>query len=109
MSANGLGIADVIVRRNALPIRSGPLQNQKTPAWMPALQLEIESTLFLQKGEIAEDVLLDLVRRGFGINLLQIHDDLLDGVFTVAALDNLEAGAVETEGAFRHEQHALVV
>src|SRR5712664_3037681 len=63
------------------------------------LQLKVESALFLQKGEIAEDVLFDLLRLGSGIDLLQIQDDLLDGVLAVAALDNLEAWAVEAQGA----------
>src|SRR5882762_10874318 len=91
---------DAIVRRNAILVRPGPLQNEK----MPALQHEIQSTFLLQKSEIAKDVLLDLVRLGFGIDLLHLHDDLLDGVLAVAALDNLEAWAIQAQGAFRHEQ-----
>jgi hypothetical protein len=73
------------------------------------LRLEIQGTVLLQKSEIAEDVLLDLLWLGFGIDLLQIQDDLLDSMFAVAALDNLEAGAVQAQGAFRHEQDALLV
>src|SRR5260370_19696513 len=73
------------------------------------LQLEIESTFLLQKSEVAEDVLLDFLRRGFGIDLLQIHNNLLDGVLAVAALDDLQAGAVQAQGALGHEQHALLV
>src|SRR5712664_3938256 len=73
------------------------------------LQLKVERALFLQKGEIAEDVLLDLLRLGFGIDLLQIQNDLLDSVLAVATLDNFEAGAVQAEGPFRHEQDALLV
>ncbi len=76
---------------------------------MPELQLEIQSTLFLQEFEIAKDVLLNLLGLGFGINPLQIHNDLLDGVLTVAALDDFEARAVKAQGAFRHEQDALLV
>src|ERR1700687_5594212 len=97
MSANGLGMVDVIVRKNAVPIRSEPLR------------LKVERALFLQKGEIAKDVLLNLLRLGFGIDLLQIQNDLLDGVLAVAALDNFEAGAVQAQGALRHEQNALLV
>jgi hypothetical protein len=76
---------------------------------MPALQLEIEGTLLMQESEIAEDVLRDFLRLGFGIDFLQIHNDLLDGVLAVAALDNFQAGAVQAESAFRHEQHTLLV
>src|SRR5258708_151459 len=49
------------------------------------------------------------MRLGFGIDLLQIQNDLLDGVLAVAALDNFKAWPVQAEGAFRHEQHALLV
>jgi hypothetical protein len=34
---------------------------------------------------------------------------LLDGVLAVAALDDFEAGTVEAEDAFRHQQDALLV
>src|SRR3989449_4585800 len=73
------------------------------------LQRKVESALFLQKGEIAKDVLLDLVRLGFGIDLLQIHDDLLDGVLAVAALDNFETWTVQAQGALRHEQRSRLL
>src|SRR6266403_2961875 len=84
-------------QKNAVPIRSGPLQRK------------VERALFLQKGEIAKDVLLDLLRLGFGIDLLQIQNDLLDGVLAVAAFDDFQTWAVEAQGALGHEQHALVV
>ena len=73
------------------------------------LQRKVESALFLQKSEIAKDVLLDLVRLGFGIDLLQIHDDLLDGVLAVTALDNFETRAVQAQGALRHEQRTRLL
>src|SRR2546427_5926303 len=73
------------------------------------LQRKVESALFLQKSEIAKDVLLDLVRLGFGIDFLQVHDDLLDGVLAVATLDNLQAWAVQAQGAFRHEQRTRLL
>jgi hypothetical protein len=59
------------------------------------LQLEVQGALFLQESKITEDVLLDFVRLGFRINLLQVRDDLVDGMLAVAALDDFEAGAVE--------------
>ena len=96
---------DAIVRRNAIPVRPGPPQNEK----MPALPHEIQSTFLLQKSKIAKDVLLDLVRLGFGIDFLQVHDDLLDGMLAVAALDNLQAWAVQAQGAFRHEQRTRLL
>src|SRR5262249_18331443 len=40
---------------------------------------------------------------------LEFSDDLLDGMITVAALNDFEAGAVEAEGAFWHEEHALLI
>src|SRR6266481_2831588 len=73
------------------------------------LQVEIESTFLLEKSKIAEDILFDLLRLRLGIDLLQIRDDLLDGVLAVAALNNFEAWPIQAERAFRHEQHALLV
>jgi hypothetical protein len=86
------------------------LKSSKAAAQHAApLQLEIERALFLQKGEIAKDVLLDLLRLGFGIDLLQVQNDLLDGVLAVATLDDFEAGAVQAKGALRHEQDPLLI
>ncbi len=76
---------------------------------MPALQLKVERAVFLQERKIAKDILFDLMRLGFGIDLLQIQNNLLDGVLAVAALDNFEAWAIQAEGTFRHEQHTLLV
>ncbi len=90
-------------------VGAGLPHSKKTPARMPALQLEIEGTLLMQESEIAEDVLRDFLRLGFGIDFLQIHNDLLDSVLAVAALDNLEAWAVEAQRALRHEQDALLI
>ena len=53
--------------------------------------------------------MLDFFWRGLGIDFLKIRDDLSDSMATVAALDDFEAWAVETQGALGHEQHALVV
>ena len=63
----------------------------------------------MQKSEVAEDVLFDLLRLGFGINFLEVPDDLLDGVLAVAALNDFEAGAEQAQGAFGHEQDALLI
>lgn len=41
--------------------------------------------------------------------MLEFGDDFADGAFAVAALDDFEAGAVEAEGAFGHEEDLLVV
>jgi hypothetical protein len=71
--------------------------------------LKVESTFLLQKCEVAEDILLDFLRFGFGIDLLQVRDDLLDGVLAVAALDDFEAGTEQAQGAFGHEQDALLI
>src|SRR6266705_882090 len=74
-----------------------------------ALRLEIKSTFLLQKSEVAENVLLDFMRLGFGIDHLQVRDDLLDGVFAVAALDDLQTRAVEAQRALRHKQSVLSI
>src|SRR5258708_6283029 len=103
MRASGLVTVDVIVRksrlprRNALPMRSEPLL------------FKIEGALVVQEGEVAEDILFDLLRCGLRINLLQFRDDLPDCVLGVAALDDLQTWAVEAQRALGHEQHALVV
>src|SRR5262249_3695688 len=47
-------------------------------------------------------------RLGFGVDRLEFGDDLLDGVAAVAALNDLEAGAGEAEGAFGHQQNAVL-
>jgi len=71
--------------------------------------VEVEGALFLQKGEIAENVLFHFLWLRFRIDLLQLGNDLLDGVFAVAALDNFEARAVQTQRALGHEQNALLI
>ena len=63
----------------------------------------------MQKCEVAEDVLFDLLRLGFGIDSLKVRDDLLDGVAAVAALNDFEAGAEQAQGAFGHEEDALLI
>jgi len=59
--------------------------------------------------EIAEDVGFYFRGLGLGVEVLEFGDDLLDGVIAVAALDDFEAGAVETKGSFGHEEDALLV
>jgi len=63
----------------------------------------------VEEFEIAEDVGSDFLWLGFGIEGLEFSDDLLDGMITVAALDDFQAGADEAEGAFWHEEHALLI
>jgi hypothetical protein len=63
----------------------------------------------LEELEVAEDVGFDLVRVSFGIELLQLGDELGDGVLTVSAGDDFKAWAIEAEGAFRHEQNFLAL
>ena len=50
-----------------------------------------------EQGEIAENVLLDALRLGFGIEKLQVGDNMLYGAAAIAALDDFETGAVETK------------
>jgi hypothetical protein len=59
--------------------------------------------------EVAEDVGFDFGGLGFGVELLEFSDDLVDGVLAVAALNYFEAGAVEAQGAFGHQQDLLIV
>jgi hypothetical protein len=65
--------------------------------------------LVVEELEVAEDVGFDFFGGGFGIEFLEIGDDLLHGVFAVAALDDFEAGAEEAQGTFGHEEDALIV
>jgi hypothetical protein len=65
--------------------------------------------LVLEEFQVAQDVGFDFLWLGLGINLLKLGDDLLDGVVTVAALDDFEAWADEAEGALGHQEDALVV
>ena len=66
------------------------------------LRAKVQSALRVKELEVAQDVLFDFLGRGFAVEFLQFGDKLGDGVFAVAARDNFKAGAVETEGAFRH-------
>lgn len=72
----------------------------------PLASFEIQGALFLEALQIAEDILLDFLRRRFRIQFLQVRDDLLHGVISVAALDDFQARAVEPQRAFRHQEHA---
>src|SRR5215467_2207686 len=70
---------------------------------------KIESSLFLQELKIAEDVLLDFVRLGLGVDQLQLADNLGYGVLTIAARNDFQARAIKAKGTFRHQQDALIV
>src|SRR5215469_11752550 len=73
------------------------------------LGLEVEGAFLLQKREIAEDVLFDLTRFGFGIEQLQLADNLRHGMLAVAARNDFEAWTIQAQGPFGHEQDALIV
>jgi len=73
------------------------------------LRIEVEGALLVQKSQVAEDVGLDFFWLGFRVNLLQLADDLLHGVFAIAALDDFETRAIEAQCAFWHEQGALLL
>ena len=70
---------------------------------------EVEGTLRVEELQVAEDVLLDLFGFGFGVDLLELGDDLLNGVLAVAALDDFEARTVEAKSALGHKQDTLIV
>jgi hypothetical protein len=70
---------------------------------------EIEGALVVQQGQVAEDIGFDLGRLGFGIDLLQLVDDLLHGVLAIAALHNFEARAVEAQRTFGHQEKAVLI
>jgi hypothetical protein len=59
--------------------------------------------------EVAEDVLFDFVGVGFAVELLQVGDELGDGVAAVAAGNDFKAGPVETESTFWHEENFLAL
>jgi hypothetical protein len=82
---------------------------RKRPLQPKPLKFEVQGAFFLQQFHVAEDVLLDFLGLGFGVKLLQIGDDLRNGVLTVAALDNFKARTIEAKRALRHEQNFLVV
>jgi hypothetical protein len=63
----------------------------------------------VEKLEVTEDVGFYLCWLGFGVELLEFGDDLLDGVIAIATLNDFEAGAVQAEGAFGHQEDLLVV
>ena len=46
---------------------------------------------------------------GLGVERVKFFGDLLDSVFAVAELHDLEARAVEAQGAFGHQQHARLL
>jgi hypothetical protein len=84
-------------------------QKREQSSRTPKLGLEIQSALIVEELEIAEDIGFDFCGLGFGIEFLEVSDDLLDGMFAVAALNDFEAGADEAKGAFGHEEDALIV
>ena len=70
---------------------------------------KIDGALIMQQSEVAEEVVGDALRLGFGIERVEFFGDLLDGVFAVAKLHNFEARAVETQSTLRHQQHARLL
>ena len=75
----------------------------------PTRLREVEGALVMQSGQVVEDIGLDFFWFGFRVNLLQLADDLLDGVLSVAALDNFQAWAIEAQCALRHKQDTLLI
>jgi hypothetical protein len=73
------------------------------------LRLEIERALLFEKSQVAKNILFDFLRLGFGIDSLQVADNGGDGVLAIATLDDFEAGADQTQGAFGHEQDSLLI
>ncbi len=85
--------------------RCGPLRNPRDNQ-TPRRLFEIEGALFLEALQISEDILLDFLRLGFRIQFLQVGNNLLDRVISVAALDDFQARAVEPQRSFRHQEHS---
>ena len=90
------------------PNRTVTIFNSSTLLAVAAIT-KVEGAFFLQELQVAEYVLFHFLRRGLGIDLLQILNNLFNGVLAVAALDDFEAGANQAKGAFGHLQHALLV
>jgi hypothetical protein len=70
---------------------------------------EVEGALVLEEFKVAEDVGFYPCGVGFGVEGLEFGDDLLDRVIAVTTLDDFEAGAVQAESAFGHQEDLLVV
>jgi hypothetical protein len=76
---------------------------------LEARLVEVEGALVAEEREVGEDVRLDFLRDGSGVDGLKFGDDLGDGVPAVAAFDDFQAGAVEAQGALRHQQGARLL
>jgi hypothetical protein len=70
---------------------------------------KVEGALVVEELQIAEDVGFDFVGLSFGVELLQLGDELGDRMLAVAAGDDFEAGAVEAQSAFGHKQDFLAL
>src|ERR1700732_2181817 len=103
MRASGLAVTVVIQLR--APATVGGRYNCRY-IWFSC---EVEGTLVVQQVEIAENVLLDFLGSGLRINFLQFADNFLHGVFAIATRNDFETGAIQAQGAFRHEEYALLV
>jgi hypothetical protein len=85
-----------------------PLQNKQKSS-LRGVRFKIDGALVAQESQIAENVGFDAIWLGFCVDLLQLRNDLVHGVFSVATLDDFEAGAVEAKRALRHKQDALLI
>ena len=74
-----------------------------------AALLKIDGALVVEEREVAEQVVGDALRFGFGVERVKFFGDLLDGVQPVAELHDVQTRTAEAQGAFGHEKHARLL
>jgi hypothetical protein len=74
-----------------------------------AVLLKVDGALVVEEREVAEQVVGDALGFGFGVERVKFFGDLLDGVRAVAELHDFQAGTIETQGAFGHEEHTRLL
>ena len=74
-----------------------------------AALLKVDGALVVKEREVAEQVVSDALRLGFGVERVKFFCDLLDGVRAVTELHDFQAGTIEAQSAFRHEEHARLL
>jgi hypothetical protein len=71
--------------------------------------LRVEGALFVEENKIAENIGFDFFWFCFGIDLLQLADDLLNSVLAITAPNDFEARTIQAQSALGHEKDMLLV
>jgi len=80
-------------------------RKQTAPEDASAFSFEIQRAFFPQQVEIPENILLHFPRSCPRIELLQFCNNLLHSMLSVAPLDNFEAGPIQSQRSFGHQQY----